>query len=56
MEAWRDCERLIEEMLQRREQWGEFVPLRGEELDEEYLDGWCCRGWRGRWRSRSARV
>jgi ATP-dependent helicase/nuclease subunit A len=34
-----DCERLIAEMLQRREQWAEFVPLRGEELTEEYLDG-----------------
>ena len=34
-----DCERLVAEMLQRREQWAEFVPLRGEELTEEYLDG-----------------
>jgi len=34
-----DCERLIAEMLERREQWAEFVPLRGEELTEEYLDG-----------------
>jgi ATP-dependent helicase/nuclease subunit A len=34
-----DCERLIAEMLERREQWGEFVPLRGEELTEEHLDG-----------------
>ena len=34
-----DCERLIAEMLQRREQWAEFVPLRGEELREEFLDG-----------------
>ncbi|HEX4576460.1 MAG TPA: UvrD-helicase domain-containing protein [Edaphobacter sp.] len=34
-----DCERLIAEMLERREQWAEFVPLRGDELTEEYLDG-----------------
>ncbi|HEY2002703.1 MAG TPA: UvrD-helicase domain-containing protein [Acidobacteriaceae bacterium] len=34
-----DCERLIAEMLERREQWAEFVPLRGEELAEEHLDG-----------------
>jgi ATP-dependent helicase/nuclease subunit A len=34
-----DCERLLAEMLERREQWGEFVPLKGEELTEEYLDG-----------------
>jgi ATP-dependent helicase/nuclease subunit A len=33
-----DCERLIAEMLARREQWAEFVPLRGEQLTEEYLD------------------
>jgi ATP-dependent helicase/nuclease subunit A len=33
-----DCERLIAEMLERREQWAEFVPLRGEELTEEHLD------------------
>jgi len=25
-------------MLERREQWAEFVPLRGEELTEEHLD------------------
>ena len=33
-----DCERLIAEMLERREQWAEFVPLRGEELTDEHLD------------------
>jgi ATP-dependent exoDNAse (exonuclease V) beta subunit len=33
-----DCERLIAEMLERREQWAEFVPLRGEELTEKHLD------------------
>jgi ATP-dependent exoDNAse (exonuclease V) beta subunit len=33
-----DCERLIAEMLERREQWAEFVPLRGEELTEQHLD------------------
>jgi ATP-dependent helicase/nuclease subunit A len=34
-----DCMRLIAEMLARREQWSEFVPLTGEELTEAYLDG-----------------
>ena len=33
-----DCERLIAEMLERREQWAEFMPLRQEELTEEHLD------------------
>ncbi len=34
-----DCERLIAQMLERREQWAEFMPLRQEELTEEHLDG-----------------
>jgi ATP-dependent helicase/nuclease subunit A len=34
-----DCEKLLMEMLPLRNQWGELVPLLGEELDEEYLDG-----------------
>ena len=33
-----ECERLIAEMLEWRDQWGELVPL-GRELDDEYLDG-----------------
>jgi ATP-dependent helicase/nuclease subunit A len=33
-----DCERLIAEMLERREQWTEFVPLAGGELTDEHLD------------------
>jgi ATP-dependent helicase/nuclease subunit A len=33
-----DCERLIAAMLAQREQWAEFVPLRGEQLTEEYLN------------------
>jgi ATP-dependent exoDNAse (exonuclease V) beta subunit len=34
-----DCERLLMEMLPLRNQWGELVPLLGQELDDEYLDG-----------------
>ena len=34
-----DCERLLMEMLPLRNQWGELVPLLGQELDEAYLDG-----------------
>lgn len=34
-----DVERLIAEMLQWRDQWGELIPLRGEELNDAYLDG-----------------
>ncbi len=34
-----DCERLLMEMLPVRNQWGELVPLLGEELNDEYLDG-----------------
>ena len=34
-----DCEKLLMEMLPLRNQWGELVPLLGEELDDEYLDG-----------------
>jgi ATP-dependent exoDNAse (exonuclease V) beta subunit len=34
-----DCERLLIEMLPLRNQWGELVPLSGQELNDEYLDG-----------------
>jgi ATP-dependent helicase/nuclease subunit A len=34
-----DCERLIAEMLERREQWTEFMPLHHEELTDGHLDG-----------------
>jgi ATP-dependent helicase/nuclease subunit A len=34
-----DCEHLIAEMLERREQWAEFMPLHHEELTDEHLDG-----------------
>jgi ATP-dependent helicase/nuclease subunit A len=34
-----DCERLLMEMLPLRNQWGELVPLLGQELDDSYLDG-----------------
>jgi ATP-dependent helicase/nuclease subunit A len=34
-----DCERLLMEMLPLRNQWGELVPLLGQELDDAYLDG-----------------
>ena len=34
-----ECERLLVEMLPVRDQWGELVPLLGEELNDEYLDG-----------------
>jgi ATP-dependent helicase/nuclease subunit A len=33
-----DCERLLVDMLPLRNQWGELVPLLGQELDDEYLD------------------
>ena len=33
-----DCERLLAEMLDRRDQWGELIPLRESELDDAYLD------------------
>jgi ATP-dependent helicase/nuclease subunit A len=33
-----DCEALLGEMLARRDQWGELVPLGRRELDDEYLD------------------
>jgi ATP-dependent helicase/nuclease subunit A len=33
-----DCERLLMEMLPLRNQWGELVPLLGQQLDDEYLD------------------
>ena len=33
-----DCERLLAEILALRNQWGEFVPLTGAELDEAHLD------------------
>jgi ATP-dependent exoDNAse (exonuclease V) beta subunit len=34
-----DCERLLAEMLQLRDQWGEIVPRWREYLDDAYLDG-----------------
>jgi ATP-dependent exoDNAse (exonuclease V) beta subunit len=34
-----DCERLLMEMLPLRDQWGDLVPLLGQELDDAYLDG-----------------
>ncbi len=33
-----DCERLIAEMLARREQWAEFVPLNEAALTDEHMD------------------
>ncbi len=33
-----ECERLLAEMLGRRQQWGELIPLGVAELSEEYLD------------------
>ena len=33
-----DCERLLMEMLPLRNQWGQLVPLLGQELEDEYLD------------------
>jgi ATP-dependent helicase/nuclease subunit A len=33
-----DCERLIAQMLQVREQWGELVPLAGHHLEDAYLE------------------
>jgi ATP-dependent helicase/nuclease subunit A len=33
-----DCERLLMEMMPLRNQWGELVPLLGQELDDSYLD------------------
>jgi ATP-dependent exoDNAse (exonuclease V) beta subunit len=34
-----ECEQLLMEMLPLRNQWGELVPLLGQELDDAYLDG-----------------
>src|SRR5882757_6825734 len=34
-----ECERLLGEMLALRDQWGELIPLRDAELDDDYLDG-----------------
>ena len=34
-----ECERLLAEMLALRDQWGELIPLRDAELDDDYLDG-----------------
>lgn len=33
-----ECERLLAGMLALRDQWGEFVPLSGRDLDDSYLD------------------
>jgi ATP-dependent helicase/nuclease subunit A len=33
-----EVERLVAEMLQWRDQWGGLIPLRGEELSDDYLD------------------
>jgi ATP-dependent exoDNAse (exonuclease V) beta subunit len=33
-----ECERLLAEMLQYREQWGELVPLGRQRLDDAFLD------------------
>jgi ATP-dependent helicase/nuclease subunit A len=33
-----ECERLLAGMLALRDQWGEFVPLTGRDLDDAYLD------------------
>ncbi|HZY61033.1 MAG TPA: UvrD-helicase domain-containing protein [Edaphobacter sp.] len=33
-----DCENLLAQMLELRGQWGKLVPLRGHELDDDYLD------------------
>ena len=34
-----ECERLLAEMLQLRDQWGRLIPLQEQELDDAYLDG-----------------
>ena len=34
-----ECEWLLRDMLERRDQWGELIPLRAAELDDAYLDG-----------------
>jgi ATP-dependent helicase/nuclease subunit A len=34
-----ECERLLAEMLEWRDQWGELVPLGRTNLDDAYLDG-----------------
>ena len=34
-----ECEKLLAEMLELRDQWGELVPLQRRELDDAYLDG-----------------
>ena len=34
-----ECERLIAEMLEWRDQWGELVPLKRIDLTDNYLDG-----------------
>jgi ATP-dependent helicase/nuclease subunit A len=33
-----ECERMLGEMLNRRDQWGELIPLREAELNDAYLD------------------
>ncbi len=33
-----ECERLLAGMLALRDQWGEFVPFSGHDLDDSYLD------------------
>ena len=33
-----DCEQLLAEILALRNQWGEFIPLSGDKLDDTYLD------------------
>ena len=33
-----ECERLLADMLDRRDQWGELIPLRHAELNDDYLD------------------
>ena len=33
-----DCQQLLAEMLQWREQWGSLVPLGGQDLDDQFLD------------------
>ena len=34
-----NCESLLAEMLGSRDQWGELVPFRGEQISDEVLDG-----------------
>jgi ATP-dependent helicase/nuclease subunit A len=34
-----ECERLLAEMLEWRDQWGQLVPLGRKKLDDAYLDG-----------------